>query len=130
MYRKADRKLLKTKEERMARDIIDFLLKNKLMDDTFIYVNGKRYGTYDGEHGYNYGTTSWDDVYVEDNLDPKKFCEWAGKYLSLSTEGVLYDLINYNEWDSRVPEHLNDIFKKYGYYYELCTAWFLTAAKL
>ena len=47
MFQKADPKLLKTKEEKLAKDIIDWLLKKGIFDDTYIYVNGKRYGTCD-----------------------------------------------------------------------------------
>ena len=60
MNRKADKELFKTRAEKCAKEIIDYLLKKEMMDDTFIYVNGKRYSTCDGEGHYNYGTSSWD----------------------------------------------------------------------
>lgn len=131
MYNKADKKLLKTKEEKLAKDIIDFLLKHEIFDDTFIYVNGKRYGTYDGEGHYNYGTNSWDNVYVEDNKDPKDYFEYAGDHLSMSFEGPLYDLINYGfEFGSyKTVDELTEIFHKHGFYWELGNAWNLTAVK-
>lgn len=131
MNRKADKKLLKTKEEKLAKDIIDFLLKHEIFDDTFIYVNGKRYSTWNGEHEYNYGTSSWDKVYVEDDKDPKDYFEWAGKYLSMSFEGPLYDLINYGfEFGSyKTIDELTEIFHKHGFYWELGNAWNLTAVK-
>lgn len=131
MNRKADRKLLRTKAEKLARDIIDLLLEKEIMDDTFIYVNGKRYGTYDGEHGYNYGTNSWDNVYVEDDKIAKDYCEYAGDILSISSEGPLYDLINYG-WEfgeSKTVKALDELFHKYGFYREDCTSWFYTAVK-
>jgi len=130
MHRKADKKLLKTREEKLAKDIIDWLLKKEIFDDTFIYVNGKRYGTYDGEGHYNYGTNSWDNVYVEDDMDPRRYFEYAGKHLSMSFEGPLYDLINYGfEFGSHAEEELNEIFHKHGFYYELGNAWNLTAVE-
>ena len=132
MYNKADKKLLKTKEEKLARDIIDFLLKHEIFDDTFIYVNGKRYGTCDGEGHYNYGTNSWDKVYVEDDKDPKNYFEWAGPYLSLSFEGPLYDIVNCNwEFESfqKLEAEFSEIFHKHGFYYELGNAWNCTAVK-
>jgi len=131
MNRKADRKLLRTKEEKLAKDIIDFLLKHEIFDDTFIYVNGKRYGTCDGEGHYNYGTNSWDKVYVEDNKDPKDYFEWAGKHLSMSFEGPLYDILNYSfEFgESKIEKELTEIFHKHGYYWELGNAWNLTAVE-
>ena len=130
MFRKADKKLLRTKDEKLAKDIIDYLLKKQIFDDTFIYVNGKRYGTYDGEKDYHYGTDTWDDVYVEDNKNPKNYFEFAGDHLSMSFEGFLYDALNYGfEWDSKIPDELLEIFHKHGYYYELGNAWNLTAVK-
>ena len=130
MFRKADKKLLRTKDEKLAKDIIDYLLKKQIFDDTFIYVNGKRYGTYDGAGNYNYGTSSWDDIYVEDNKNPKDYFEYAGEHLSMSFEGFLYDALNYGfEWDSKIPDELLEIFHKHGYYYELGNAWNLTAVK-
>ena len=130
MRAKADPKQFRSKAGKLARDIIDYLLKKEMMDDTFIYVDGKRYSTCDGEGHYNYGTNSWDNVYVEENIDPKDYCEYAGNILSLSTEGFLYDAINYGfEWDSKIPDELSEIFHKHGYYYEMGTSWFLTAVK-
>ena len=131
MNRKADKKLLKTKAEKCAKEIIDYLLSKEMMDDTFIYVNGKRYGTCDGEGHYNYGTDSWDDVYVEDNEVGKDYCEYAGDILSISSEGSLYDVMNYGfEWDTKVPDEIDAILKKYGYYLEACTSWFWTVCKV
>ena len=102
-----------------------------MMDDTFIYVNGKRYGTCDGEGHYNYGTSSWDDVYVEDNKVGKDYCEYAGDIISISSEGSLYDAMNYGfEWNTKVPDELDAILKKYGYYLEACTSWFWTVCKV
>jgi len=131
MFQKADKAQFKTKEEKCAKEIIDYLLKKQMMDDTFIYVNGKRYGTCDGEGDYHYGTDSWDDVYVEDNKDPKNYCQYAGDILSISSEGFLYDAMNYGfEWDTKVPEELDAIVSSYGYYLEACTSRFRTACKI
>ena len=130
MNRKADKKLLKTKAEKCAEEIIDYLLSKEMMDDTFIYVNGKRYGTCDGEGHYNYGTSSWDDVYVEDNEVGKDYCEYAGDIISISSEGSLYDAMNYGfEWDTKVPDELDAIASSYGYYIEACTSYFWTLVK-
>ena len=131
MNRKADKKLLKTKAEKCAKEIIDYLLSKEMMDDTFIYVNGKRYSTCDGEDHYNYGTSSWDNVYVEDDNVGKDYCEYAGDILSISSEGSLYDAMNYGfEWNTKVPDELDAILKKYGYYLEACTSWFWTVCKV
>ena len=131
MNRKADKKLFKTKAEKCAKEIIDYLLSKEMMDDTFIYVNGKRYGTCDGEGHYNYGTSSWDNVYVEDDKVGKDYCEYAGDIISISSEGSLYDAMNYGfEWNTKVPDEIYAILKRYGYYLEACTSWFWTVCKV
>ena len=131
MYKLADKTQFKTKAEKCAKEIIDYLLKKEIMDDTFIYVNGKRYGTYDGEGHYNYGTNSWDKVYVEENKVGRDYCQYAGDILSISSEGFLYDAMNYGfEWDTKIPDELDAILKKYDYYLEACNFWFWTAVKL
>ena len=131
MNRKADKKLFKTKAEKCAKEIIDYLLEKELMDDTFIYVNGKRYSTYDGEKNYNYGANSWDKVYVEDNKIGKDYCEYAGDILSISSEGFLYEILNYGfEWNTKIPDELDAILKKYGYFLDQAVSWFWTAAEL
>lgn len=130
MHRNATKNEFRNKQGKLAKDIIDWLLKKEIFDDTFIYVNGKRYGTCDGEGHYNYGTNSWDDVYVEDNMDPKRYFEYAGDILSMSFEGPLYDILNYSdEWGSKWEEEFSEIFHKHGYYYEIGNAWNLTAVK-
>lgn len=132
MFRKATKDEFKNKQGKLAKDIIDWLLSKEIFDDTFIYVNGKRYGTYDGEGHYNYGTNSWDNVYVEDNKNPKDYFEYAGPYLSMSFEGPLYDALNYGweyEFYQKWEDELTAIFKKHGYYFELGNAWNLTAVK-
>jgi len=130
MFRKITKTEFRNKQGKLAKDIIDFLLKHEIFDDTFIYVNGKRYGTYDGEGHYNYGTNSIDNVYVEEDKDPKNYFEWAGKYLSMSFEGPLYDILNYGwEFNSKLEPEFREIFHKHGFYYELGNAWNLTAVK-
>ena len=131
MNRKADKELFKTRAEKCAKEIIDYLLKKEMMDDTFIYVNGKRYSTCDGEGHYNYGTSSLDDIYVEDDKVGKDYCEYAGDILSISSEGFLYDAMNYGfEWNTKVPDELDAILKKYDLYLEACTSWFWTVYKV
>jgi hypothetical protein len=129
MNRRADRTEFKTKAEKCAEEIINWLLSKGIFDDTFVYVNGKRYGTYDGEGKYHYGTDSWDDVYVEDNQNPKNYFEYAGDFLSMSFEGPLYDALNYS-WEFEVyekwAEELANICEKYGKYFELGNAWNLS----
>lgn len=124
MNRLAKKEEFKTAAEKCAKEIIEWLIKNEMWVDTFIYVNGKRYGCWDGGH-YHYDNT-WDCVFVEDNMDPKEYFEYAGDWLSMSFEGPLYEVIN-EAWSSkyydRMEQEFSKICKKYGKYYELGNAW-------
>ena len=91
MNKKVEKSDFKTEAEKCARDIIDWMIKHDLWIDTAIYVNGKRYGDYDGKD-YHYGNT-WDCVFVEENMDPRDYFDFAGDLLSMSFEGTLYEIL-------------------------------------
>jgi hypothetical protein len=117
----------KTKAERCAFEIINFLIRHHLWQDTSVYVNGKRYGCYDGEH-YRYDNT-WDCVFREDNMNPKDYVEYTSDFLTMTFEGPFYDIVNYNysvKYCDRLLGEFNDILKKYNKYYELGYAWSLS----
>ena len=117
----------KTNAEKCAKEIISFLIRHKLWLDTNIYVNGKRYSCYDGEH-YQYDNT-WDCVFREDDIDPKKYIEYSSDFLTMSFEGPFYDVINYYfpsaKYCDKLMEEFNNICKKYNKYYEQGYAWSL-----
>ena len=59
------------------------------------------------------------------DADPRKYFEYNGDYLSMSFEGPLYSILNYQAGtygDSIIGE-LDELFKKYGLYYELGNSW-------
>lgn len=117
----------KTKAERCAFEIINFLIRHQMWQDTSVYVNGKRYGCYDGEH-YKYDNT-WDCVFREDNINPKDYVEYTSDFLTMTFEGPFYDVINYNfspKYSDRLLGEFDDILKKYKKYYELGYAWSLS----
>ena len=104
-------KLSKIKIEKMANEIVDFLKKNEMIDCTCIYYNNKRIN--DGK--------------LEDGeFDPHDYFEWAANdhILSMSFEGDLYDVINYD--GGRRLDKFQKIFSSYGLYYELGDSWNLT----
>jgi hypothetical protein len=97
-----------------------------MWQDTSVYVNGKRYGCYDGEH-YRYDNT-WDCVFREDNMDPKDYVEYTSDFLTMTFEGPFYDVINYNIFPAycrKLMDEFNDIISKYRKYYELGYNWSL-----
>lgn len=119
-------KEFKTKAEKCAFEIINFLIKHEMWVDTSVYVNGKRYSCNDGEH-YRYDCT-WDCVFREDNKSAKDYVEYTSDFLTMTFEGPFYDVVNYyapyKYCDSLIAE-FNDILKKYNKYYELGYAWSL-----
>ncbi len=120
------------KIEEMANEVRDFLIKNELWQDVFIYFNGKAYGTMDGSH-FSYNNP--DDLIVLENEDPRDYFEYVNPehILSMSFEGPLYDCLNMNgeygyEFENSIESSLRKIFEKYGCYYELGNSWNLTLA--
>lgn len=106
-----------TKQMKCAIETAKYLAKHEAHEDVCIYVDHKRY-------------TISDDGTLEYDIDaePTKYFEYAGDFMSMSFEGVLYDLINYGfEWGgSKTVDGLEEIFKKYNKYYELCNSWSLS----
>lgn len=130
----------KNKAEQCAKEIISFLLEHGLWQDTFIYANNRRFGCYDGRKNYHYyyndgydKEAPWDCVFVEEDVHPEDYLDWASDFLSMSFEGPFYDIINYNRsisYCDKVLEEFNSIIHKYGYYYEVGNAWDLSLFKI
>ena len=117
-------KEFKTKAEKCAFEIINFLIRHGLWQDTCVYVNGKRYTNYDGEH-YTYDST-WDCVFREDNQQASKYVEYYSDFLTMTFEGPFYDVVNYNlpaKYCDSLMAEFSDILAKYGKYHELGYAW-------
>ena len=120
-----------TEAEKCAKEIISFLIKHHMWIDTSIYVNGKRYGCYDGEH-YHYDNT-WDCVFREDDKNPADYVEFYSDFLTMTFEGPFYDVINYTysaKYSDKLLAEFDDILKKYRKYYELGYSWSLSLYEL
>lgn len=118
----------KTKAERCAFEIINFLIRHGLWQDTCVYVNGKHYTCFDGEH-YQYYST-WDCVFREDNMNPKDYVEYTSDFLTMTFEGPFYNIVNHNwrlssKYCDNLLAEFDDICKKYNKYYELGYSWSL-----
>lgn len=130
------RKYIKPKTaEKLAKDIIQWLIDNELWGDINIYVNGRRYSNHSTDDHYYYGQT-WDDVFVEENVEPWDCLEYAAHnhILSMSFEGALCHILNYyydniKYCDEMIAE-FDKVFEKHGMYYEFGHHWNLTVYPL
>jgi len=110
-----------TKAMKCATEVAKWLAKNEAHGDVSIYVDHKRYSINDD------GTLKYDI-----DAEPTKYFEYAGDFMSMSFEGLLYELINYG-WEfgeSKIVSGLEKIFNKYGKYSELGNAWNLSLYNL
>ena len=122
-----ENKLTATDIENMAKEIREFLIEHELWVDTVIYFNGKAFSTSDGKGNYYYNDP--EHLIVLENQNPKDYFEYAGDILSMSFEGDLNHCLNYYydiDFCDRIVGGLQDIFRKYGCYYELGNAWNLS----
>jgi hypothetical protein len=112
------------RNEKLAEDIKSFLIKYE-MEDTRIYFNGKAYcfssARKDKSQPYE----------LIENIKGSKFFEYANdETVSMSFEGELYDLVNYeafnSSWKRKLLDEFENIFKKHHCYYELGYSWSLS----
>lgn len=111
-----------TKAMKCAIEVAKWLGKKELNSDVSIYVEHKRYHVNDaGELVYDIDAEGYE------------YIDYAGKIMSISFEGPLYDILNYS-WESehyaKLEEEFAKIFKSFGYYFELCNSWSLTVAEM
>ena len=65
--------------------------------------------------------------YFEDEADPNNYFEYVREpnILSMSFEGVLYDVLN-GYYGGKKEAEFSKILEKYGLYYEIGNAWNLS----
>lgn len=107
----------------LAHDIYTWCIENDCWQDVCIYYNGKRMsrGKYKKDQAaYCHRVAQ----IIEDDMDPRDYFEYVREpnILSMSFEGTLYDILNNYDMFA-----LQDLFSKYGLYYELGDAWNLSA---
>ena len=109
--------------EALANDIYTWCLEHDCWQDVYIYYNGKRMGTSghdkNGKEVYCYGGKP----YIETGYVPRDYLKYVREpnILSMSFEGPLYEILDND------MEALDELFKKYGLYYEFGDAWNLSA---
>lgn len=120
-----------TKHESLARDIYNWCKKNHLWGDNTIYFDGKAWSSSAG-WDLEKGKPIDGNLYEYENKNPKDYFEYANPAtLSMSFEGPLYRVLNgYTYGWVKLENELNQLFEKYGYYFEYGHAWNLSAFKL
>lgn len=109
---------LTLKNELLANDIKEFIMSNDLGMDVRIYFNNKCYDWY----GKNYLR----EPSLIDGIKPSDYFEYANDdTVSISFEGLLYDIINYSK-NNKLLEKFNNIFEKHNCYYEFGNSWNLS----
>lgn len=140
------KRLMSDEIEKMALEIVDFLIKYRLWVDVSIFFNGKEYTTEDpatGKFFYNdknhlivIDNVKLDD-FVEDMVDVN-----PDHILSMSFDSRLYEVLNYSlyeiddgqlkafherdEYVYKIQEEFRAIFEKYGVYFLQWKTWNLT----
>lgn len=117
---RAENPLGEEKTERLAQEIYKLLIEYRAWVDTCIYYNGKRMSTCRRtENGWEF---RYNGEPFYDEAEPRDFFEYAGPILSMSFEGPLYDAINYGTMES-LKVRLQELFERFGVYYELGNSW-------
>ena len=103
---------------------MDWLIRNELdMDVSIYYNNQKMTHKYHFDKDYNIVD---DGIVTEKDVDPHQITQWAAHnhILTMTFEGGLYSLLNYR--GGKLEIEFENLFNKYGLYYELGEAWNLT----
>lgn len=131
----------RSKANRCAKDIINWLIKRNIWQDVFIYVDNGRY-TFKSNISHKDEIEALladekiiPEVVWEEGYNPKEYFEYVANphFLSMSFEGILYEILNFVlslSYCEKVEQELCDILEKYGYYYELGNTWNLSAYKI
>ena len=106
--------LTKERTEDLALTILEVLHEKELDDALCIYYNNKRISTYGKKKD------------IEENINPHNYFQYCAfnHIISISTEGGLYDKLNYGSGE--FPQKLEKLFEELGIYYEMGNSWNLS----
>lgn len=114
---------INNRNEKLANDIIKFLKKNNFDLDVHLLYNGKMVNATTGESKEIVSAGDYVDYFNDDTI-------------TMTFEGPFYEFIN-GYWDSSVGnkyqklyDEFDNIFKKYGLFYDLGDNWNLSAYEL
>lgn len=114
-------KLTKEKIEKMAKEILEFLIKKEMAYDVLLFFNDK-FMCYKRDWRRP-EVAPW--LITKTDVDPHDYCKYFpdDHIFSMSFEGDFYDCVNYT---GKYMTQFKNILKRYGLYYELCDSWHLT----
>lgn len=117
-------KMTKKDIDKLAREIMDFLTRQNLDEDVFIFYNGKRMWHKYG-HDEFHCRIGKPELVIEDGFCPFDYFTYGNHQhiLSMSFEGSLYETINYG---GRGFGGFDKILTEHGLYYELGDSWNLS----
>lgn len=107
------------KNESLAKEIKDFLVKNDLVMDIRIYFNNKAYDSC-GNHATKTGFRLMENI-----KSTSYFVYGNDETVSMSFEGEFYHVINTCGY-SNLKEQFDAIFLKHDCFYQLGNAWNLS----
>lgn len=98
--------------EKIGQALIEYVQKHEFGTCTTIYFNNKRIRFDDATE---YTTTT--------NINVRDYLEYSNpQTVSMSYEGFMYNMFNYNEFPNALEE-LHKIIDSFGYYTEFGHAW-------
>jgi len=119
--------------ENFVYDLIKYLYKTKdyyderLSKNVLIYSMNKRFSVNENEYNKKINNIP---VRIEENIDVEEYLEYYNKEsLTMCMESRLMEyLYNYDVAGCKeVSKKINNIFKKYGFYYDFGTSYILIA---
>lgn len=103
-----------TKNERIAREIIEFLKEKDMWSGVAVYFDRKRIT--DDEKGEN-------GEVLEENIEVQDFLEYNnGEGITLSFEGPLYSALH-GEYGWTTKDAFEELLGKHGMYFEFGHSW-------
>ena len=112
----------------LAIDIYEWCMKKEFWEDVIIYFDGKAWSSNSTWSGVN-GKKIAEDLYEYEDRNPLNYFSYANPdTVSISFEGILYDILNYGS--GKTEKEFEKLFEKYGLYYEYGHAWNLAAYEL
>lgn len=119
----ATKKMTKKDIENLAKKIIEVCCEHGLGSDMGVYFNNKRIWVRADYRDIE--KVVW-ETEEEENIDPHDYFTYAAynHIISISTEGGLYDSLNYGSGE--FPKELEQLFDEWGIYYEFGDSWNLS----